>query len=242
MIAQMVKLVYKTREMDEQLRQSCTDILSEFRLPDRRLLCFFDVKQSDELAKKYGEGGIHIAVGPKGLGNGWPHDIQELLGMKQLSAAFDNLIYIPGDKYSKRRASLTVTLAHEVQHFLQCIDEPTAYSINCGIAKHLDIFTQLKAWEIPYEIDAMQRSKQVGNALLGSEAVEAFTIEQIEDATSSNNGSKLALWHFFQSLSSEDSNIREETLRLLARSETELREMPDSFQKLVEQLQAVPSK
>jgi hypothetical protein len=241
----VIKLAYKTPEMEEQFRQLCTEILAEFRLPNRRLLCFFDDAEHEALHKLHGDfDGIHVEVGPRGIGNVWPRYVQEHLGMTQPRAAFDNLIYIPGRKYAKRRDSLALIFAHEVQHFLQSTDEPTVYSINCKIAERLDIFTQLKPWNIPHETDAMQRSKQVGNALLGNDAVDAFTTEQIEDATNSNNSSKLALWQFFQRLPSDDSlNIREATLLLLARSETkQIWEMPDSFQKLIGQLQAVPSK
>ena len=174
-----VSLRFKTPELDAARRVACDEVLKHFSLPQYELLCFFDDENPREfldLGPSYC--GFHAVIAKGGLG--WPRYIWNLFHDRSGRVTFQNVIYINGRTCSTTPGTV-ITLAHELQHFVQYGFAHKVWLANTLI---YDILrdgppTTIEAWDIPYERDTTRVSKQVAVHMLGKEAVEAYADAQI---------------------------------------------------------------
>jgi hypothetical protein len=115
-----------------------------------------------------------------------------------MNFAFDNVIYLRG-RTCAAPASAIITLAHELQHFVQYGQAPKVFAANALLYHHLRTFdpaSELEAWDIPHERDAMTVSKTVAEAVIGPEAVSIYARSQVVAEIDPH------YWQCFQGLSS----------------------------------------
>lgn len=193
----------------ETLAQSVIDGFGS-KLPDLRLLCFFDDNDCQELKGHYGleNRGFYqpLKRGPTGI-NGWhllPHYVQESVFPVDSSLhcrkVADHLIYLHGSTCANGTA-LVMTFAHELQHFVQYgnnrelwaaslvltnIREPNFYQI-----------TNIKWSDIPTELEARIVAKRTGQQLCGIEAVKEHVEVMIAKAVTPDDADD---WRFVRDL------------------------------------------
>jgi hypothetical protein len=97
---------------------------------------------------------------------------------------------------------MIITLAHELQHFLQYGNESRLYAAD-EIIKILARSRQIPGFtnwqDHPSEHEAMLVSKRVATRLCGEEAVRLYADSQITSAV--NDDDEKSRWKFFQELS-----------------------------------------
>src|SRR6266700_869414 len=111
----------------KQREEAAQHVIAHFgnRLPDFRLLCFFDDEDWPALR---GPGmaanrGVYIRKDSS------PAEWQEACTFVDGLPDFDNFIYLHGSTCSSA-VGLTMTFAHELQHFVQYAAEPKAFAEN----------------------------------------------------------------------------------------------------------------
>jgi hypothetical protein len=208
-------------------------VLAEFgnRLPDLKLLCFFDDQDSDEFKKCFGQAnrGFYAAIEhrePCWLD--WPDRVTDCILVDDTSSpywkkrVFDHVIYLHGGTCADE-TSLTMTFAHELQHFVQHGNEPKLWAENSLITTLLQsVFTkteidsmQLNWFDIPIEREARAVSKKIAETLCGKESVQRYTQSRIDAATDAYDA---ADWKFVQGLDhSTPYDMKRETGLLLQR-------------------------
>jgi hypothetical protein len=144
--------------------------------PSCRLLCFLDDQCCQEFKKECGTANrglyspVRLRYVPFTVA---PACIRESLlhGGVQV---FDDFIYLHGCTCSNE-VSLTMTLAHELQHFVQHTNQTRLWAANSLIPRLTkDAVRDLElTWcDIPHEREARIVSKRAAEGLLGAEAVQ----------------------------------------------------------------------
>jgi glycogen debranching enzyme len=190
-----VRLYFKTPELKVTRKPACDRVLEHFNLPTFRLLCFFDDEnpvEFDFIGSSYC--GFHSPVIASGLP--WPSYIDDLFIDSTGNFVYDNVVYVNGRTCSSLPGAV-VTLAHELQHFIQYGYTRKVWRANTLIYNilHDGPPTTIKAWDIPYERDTMRVSKRVAGRVLGEDIVKAYAEAQI---AAGNDPEK---WKFFLSVS-----------------------------------------
>ena len=221
-------LVFRSSELKGTLKPWCNKVLKEFQqLPPLRLLCYFDDQNPESLHRQFGEfTSVHTPV----IGSGtWPDNVKRLFFASDGTFAYDNLIYVPGTRYSQEKVPFVMTFAHELQHFVQWGFARKVYKANALLFQNLLSFeptTNAKPWDIPYNREAMIVSKRVAEAVCEADKVREFIDAQILDSERSNNISKNELWRCFRSLpSSRTYDLRHETDVLVQKYRSQLSEL-----------------
>lgn len=221
-------LKFRSNDLKASLESECGKVLAQFQsLPPLRLLCYFDNENPEWLQTERGKfSGIHASI----IGGGaWPKYVEEYFYDSMQHFAFDNLIYIPGQKNTKQGISFVMVFAHALQHFVQWGKSRKVAAANNLLFNniaHWDPHTRLRSWDIPHHREAMMVSKQVAENLYGVEAVDAFINAKIVEGQDENNVSKQELWKVYRSLSpSTPYNVLEETDRLVQEYKTKLLEL-----------------
>jgi hypothetical protein len=178
-----VFLTFKTLEVDASLRSSCEQALKHFTLPPYTLLCFFDDDNPPALVEEIGifYCGVHAVVSDCGLS--WPPYVRKLFrdgsGLERWPA-FRNVIYING-RTCCSTVGTVITLAHELQHFVQYGFFRKLWFANTMIYSILRDGppTPIRPWDIPYERDTTTVSKQVATKIHGEQIVQGYAEAQI---------------------------------------------------------------
>jgi len=160
------------------------------------VLCYFDDENPVHFDRIIGSRYCGFQTRIIGSGSDWPEYVKDLFYEPTGDFAFDNVIYING-RTSLGLASTIITLAHEVQHFMQYGYSRKVWMANTLIYQLLRQGppTQIKAWDIPSEHDAISVSKRVAEELIGAESLAAYADAQI---AAQNDPEK---WKFFRDLS-----------------------------------------
>ncbi len=186
---------FKTKDLRTTLEADCLRVLEHFELPAHRLLCFFDDEDPPCFAQRFPGGyrGFHMPVRGSGY---FPPYVTFLDSDGDL--AFDNVIYLRGRTCAVRTSAI-ITFAHELQHFVQYGQAQKVFAANVLLYHHMRAFdptSELEAWDIPHERDAMTVSKRVADAVIGPEAVSVYARSQIDAEIDPH------YWEYFQGLSS----------------------------------------
>jgi hypothetical protein len=162
-------------------------------LPDRRLLCFFDDEDWPLLRGR----GMAANRGAYFHSPRWEDTPYYVRGhaLPDGRPAFEELIYLHGSTCSSD-ISLTMTFAHEMQHFVQHSNARLLWAANTlahAMLRHLepDKFAALglRVCDIPFEREARIVAKRVAEKLFGQDLVrrhiEAKAAEHVteQDAT-----------------------------------------------------------
>lgn len=190
-----LKLAVKaSEEVRKQREEAVLRAVAHFEcLPDRRLLCFFDDRDWPFLR------GHGMAANRGAYFHAPPWQNTPLYVREQALVAgqpvFDELIYLHGSTCSSH-LGLTMTFAHELQHFVQHSTTPSLWAANTLAYVMLrDLENKdfkalgLRTCDIPFEREARIVAKRVAEDLFGAGAVhqhiEAKIVERVteQDAT-----------------------------------------------------------
>jgi hypothetical protein len=149
-------------------------------LPDSRLLCFFDDEDWQALKAKRGiaNRGFYEHIRKGHLPLWWsesPNHLREAL-MVDGEVAFSDLIYVHGSTCSNE-VGLTMTFAHELQHFIQHGTVLGLWAANTLIPNlPKDVITALGlTWcDVPFEREARIVSKRATEELFGAEVTSQY--------------------------------------------------------------------
>jgi hypothetical protein len=162
----------------KQRDEAAQHVITNFgnRLPELRLLCFFD--DQDWLALR-GPGmaanrGIYIRKGSS------PAEWHEACTFVDGLLDFDNFIYLHGSTCSND-VGLTMTFAHELQHFVQygfaprlSAENTLAYATLRNLEPADFEAFGLRSCDIPHEREARIVAKRVAEARFGVELVRQY--------------------------------------------------------------------
>jgi hypothetical protein len=202
-----LKIVVKSPDlMTRQLRQEIARrVVDELRdqLPNETLLCFLDDEDWKAARRAAGPGrGFYT---PARDLNKWPHRPQyvEDALLKNGVVTYQNFIYLFGSTCSVHEG-LAMTLAHELQHFIQHGSSKTAWamgtiasSLLIGLAMRQVNEIGVNSWcDVPIERHAWTTGKRVAEAVLGRDAVRKYIDTRIAAARSVD----LADWKFVREI------------------------------------------
>lgn len=176
-------------------------------LPDRRLLCLFDDKDCQVFKDFAGaeNRGFYIPIngGIPGGRNCPKYIADELLvndGGWVPKRAFDHFIYLHGS-VCKDLIGLSMTFAHELQHFIQTVCNPSATAA-CRLAFALKKETlNPPDWNdwfcFPHEREARIVAKQIALRIFGPDDVGEYIAKRIGQF---KDGFELRDWEFIRGL------------------------------------------
>jgi hypothetical protein len=169
--------------LGRQRKATAERILAYFagHLPNLKLFCFLDEEDWDlpeDIAGKASRGFFTRTRKSIRL---WPERQLWPVYLRPRHA-FDCVIYLPGNTCAVN-VGLTMTLAHELQHFCQYGNQRGLWAVNT-LLKHLpsQANVQLNAWDIPFEQDARIVSKRAAECLCGEEPVREYIAAKISTA------------------------------------------------------------
>jgi len=194
----------------EDRESLCERVLETFQahLPSLHFLCFIDDDvDSPELKKARGQANraVHISIEideslPEICRVPLPPYVRSrLYDPTSKERVFDSLIYLHGSTCAVE-VSMIISLAHELQHFLQAGNEPllwVADALMIQLAKDNFISGFNNSQDHPSEHEAMLVSKRVATRMCGEEAVRLYADSQIISTVDKEK----SRWEFFQKLS-----------------------------------------
>jgi hypothetical protein len=202
-----------------------------FQVPSQlRVLCFFDDRDAPEVKAECGgpaNRGVHWPVRGQGLAM-WPDYMWNIIApidtLSHLTWPFDSVIYLHGST-CEEDVGLTITFAHELQHFLQYANERRIWAVNVLLMNLPNLPTEdLKMpWDIPIEREARTVAKQVAESLYGEDIVRRHAMKKI-DAHATDNDAKD--WTFFRDVDpSTVYCVADATKSLVERYKPELKQL-----------------
>jgi hypothetical protein len=170
-------------------------------LPDRRLLCFFDDEDCLNIKEEAGKANRGLYA-PVRKGNPlWaelPPDVLSHIGRGDVTEgstfqvrpmpAFDHLVYLHGST-CVNEVGMAMTLAHELQHFVQHESALRLWAANT-VAIHTltHVLTKpeieslrLRQCDIPIEQEARIVSKRIAQGLFREDVVRGYIDARIDD-------------------------------------------------------------
>lgn len=213
-----VQKCFKNIDLQSRLSLASEEALKRFNLPPLRLLCFFDDESPEQFDEIMGPRhcGFHVPV--IGSGSLWPAYVDDLFINSMGDFEYDNVIYVNG-RTTLSVPGTVITLAHELQHFMQYGHARKVWKANTLIYEILRDGppTPIRSWDIPYEKDTTRVSKKVAEEVLGADVVNTHVNAQIAA------GNHTEKWMFFQNVSyAMEFDLLEETKRWVERYRTEL--------------------
>jgi hypothetical protein len=201
------RVVLKVKSADAALRArreaAAKRVLDAFgdELPQTSLLCFLDDEDWQTLKDEAGASNRGLYTDLRRGGAAWLDAPQYLTEPVLVDGhrAFDSFIYLHGSTCSKE-VSLTMTLAHELQHFVQQHSTPQMWAASTLIPNlPRDVINTLGLrWcDVPHEREARIVSKRVAEELLGPEVVALYIKEKIAERVSEGD---VADWECIQGL------------------------------------------
>jgi hypothetical protein len=195
-------------------------------LPESTLLCFLDGTDWQVLRNERGQTnrGFYVWAKPftEDECGDWPehlrkHFFTDNSASGRSKSPFDNLIYLHGST-CQTDTGLVMTLAHELQHFVQHGREPKLWSessVVTNLTKE-DIHALRLNWSnIPIEREARAVSKMVAEKLFGAEAVKGYIDGKIAENA---NPADVEDWKFVRELDpSAPYDLTRETRNLFQR-------------------------
>jgi|SRR5215469_15726031 len=203
-----VKVKSADSAAESQREQIAWDAVGQFgnQIPDLRLLAFFDDEDCDAVRRYIGAAnrGVYTPLKNCPLWPYLPEYVRESIfesdpSSFSLEPLFDHLIYLHGSTCSNE-IGLTMTFAHELQHFVQHGDARTRKlaaknTLIQNLDKELIDALQLKWFDIPIEREARIVSKRIAEALFGAPRVRQFIATKISEAVDEDDAVD---WRFIQ--------------------------------------------
>lgn len=194
--------------------------------PNLRVICFFDDQDPDLFLAgcrlSAGTRGVHWPIRGGGL-SGWPNYMFNVVAPPRdgdssgVTWPFDSVVYLYGST-CENEIALTITFAHELQHFLQYANERQLWAANALLARDSTLFE--RPWEIPSEREARIVSKRVAEDLHGAESIRQHAVAKLNDSTT---GVDMGDWRFFRDIVTADAyDLSNETKRLVQQHKSEL--------------------
>lgn len=197
-----VRVEFKSVQLEENRKALCLSVLEAFHLPALRLLCYLDDVNPQELLNELRAEflcGIHAPV----LGSGTlalpPYVSSFFIDQSTGEITFDNFIYVCA-RATDTEVGTAITLAHELQHFVQCGTGKKILHVNNLLYQNVRSFEpawDAKPWDIPSEYEAMLVSKRIAQKLFAPDIVTDFAKSQIA------SGEDIGKWEFFLELDTE---------------------------------------
>jgi hypothetical protein len=192
----------RIRAHREELARRVAAVVDRNSNPDRvaRVVCILDNQDHAYLKEEFGSQanrGIHWPIQGRGVSL-WPYYTHNLIAPPiglygDVSWPYISVVYLHGST-SETDIGLTLTLAHELQHFLQ-------YSQNRALWAANILLMNLRSeefkvwWDFPIEIEARITAKRVAEELFGKEAVHDYIMSRIEARVTDNDAED---WRFVQ--------------------------------------------
>lgn len=198
---------------------------------DARTLCYLDDRDIPWLKESWGGAsnrGVHWPLRGHGL-SGWPQDMWNTLAPPdpvsgEITWPYDSVIYLHGSTCNAE-VQLAMTLAHELQHFLQFANQRQIWAINALLARLPYLPTpDLSHWyDLPTEREARIIGKRVAVSIFGKSSVD----EHIGTMTRGNSSSEdSADWEFIRTLDGNEAyDPRTATASLVERHRKTLEEL-----------------
>ncbi|MFC5864403.1 hypothetical protein ACFPT7_19005 [Acidicapsa dinghuensis] len=195
-----------------------------FAMPtNARVICYLDGTDRDWLKQMWGGAsnrGVHWPIRGQGL-HDWPQDMWCTIACSdppsgEIDWPYESVIYLHGST-CQIEVQLAMTLAHELQHFLQYSHQRQTWAINTLLAKLPYLpSADLNHWyDLPAEREARIIGKRVSEAIFGKLVVNnhieimARTSCSVEDA---------ADWSFIRALDSNEAyDVRAATIPFVER-------------------------
>jgi hypothetical protein len=200
-------------------------VLDQFanQFPDLNLLCFFDDDDWQPLKDVMGPAtrGFYAPIKEQPF-ECWPDYLTERIFIDDPNShlqkrAFDHLIYVFGSTCVDE-IGLTMTFAHEVQHFLQYGYERKCWAENFllpRLSKEVIGLTGLRWFDIPIEREARAAAKRIAEQLFGAEQVRLFIARRARDSISAQEAED---WRLIQEMDpSAPYNVVDETRAVFQR-------------------------
>lgn len=207
-----------------------------FETSSRRLACFLDDEDATELRGYIGSTNRALFAPIDEGCQLWPLFPYYLktylmpgdLSVATLQLAFDDLVYLHGSTCAND-VQLTISLAHELQHFIQHERERPIWAMN-GLIQQLIRQTnnplELVWADIPVEKETRAVSKRIAEELFGVLTVQNHIATNI---TNCDNENERRDWQFIQTMDCAQSiNLEAETNLLFPR----LKPFRSEFEKL----------
>jgi hypothetical protein len=193
-------------------------------------LCYLDCEDLWLLKEYWGRAnrGIHWPILGQGL-HDWPGKMWNIIAQVdpnsgEVSWPYASLIYLH-DSTCTTDVGLTLTLAHEIQHFLQFANDQCLWVMNTLLANLPGLPRDgLRAWsDFPAEREARIIAKRIAENFYGKvailEHIQYMIAARITDADAED-------WQFIESIdSSVQFNLAEETKALFRKHQIELIEL-----------------
>jgi hypothetical protein len=180
---------------------------------ERRLLCFLDDQEWEAFKAENGAANRGFYSPIRAGDPQWriaPTYILEHVFVRGVPA-FDDLIYLHGSTCSND-VGLTMTFAHELQHFVQYAEQRRLWAANAlvpNLSKDAIEALGLKWCDIPHEREARIVSKRTAESLFGPEVVRQFIDSKIAQRVTEEDA---ADWECIRELATSTSyNLAHET-------------------------------
>ena len=175
-------------------------------LPRGRLLCFFDSEDcgafKDEIIG-FGKAnrGVSVPISKPSSLRGWPDEIVSIIypswSLDDKNRTFDFVTYLH-DSTCEDPVAMTMTFAHELQHFVQCGTMRAVFEANEAFrALRLKSGDGFDSHELPIEKDARIVAKRIAIRILGRKAVDQYIARNIANPV--NDGDRRN-WSFISGL------------------------------------------
>jgi len=224
------KILVRCKEADSKTRREAAAqrVVEYFgkAVSDPRLLCFLDGEEWGPFADRvFGIGpcyrGFYAPLKETTPGKlCFPEYLTDQLfddSWMHPSRVFDHLVYVRASTCSDE-AGLTMTLAHEFQHFVQHSEVRKLWAVNDLITRLLrEVIppSKMQSQDIPIEREAIIVSRCVAEELCGREAVAAYVEGKLAEATAEND---VKNWQFVRDLDARASfDLAGETRAILQR-------------------------
>jgi hypothetical protein len=169
-----------------------------------RVLCLLDGRDEPQLRATFGEAnrGMHWPIRGQGL-RAWPTRMWNVIAPPdgiygQSSWPYTSIIYLY-ERTCQSDIGLTLTLAHELQHFLQYVNARSLWAANVLLGKLPGLPTEdLRAWwDFPVEKESRVVAKRVAEGFFGQERVRGYIQDRIKDRVTEQDAED---WEFIATI------------------------------------------
>jgi hypothetical protein len=193
-------------------------------LPDLDLKVLLDSAEWTELRQQSGEEnrGVFYRVNAHTFKDAnWPYHLRDQLAAidpvtLNLKFTCNAAVYLH-DSTCQNFTGLTMTLSHELQHFVQYGRDPRVWAYNIAVTNLCPktIETLGLEWQdIPIEYEARLEAKRACEAILGTQATSAYIDERVERSSLLRD---VADWRFIREIDTSPGtayDLRSKTSRL----------------------------
>jgi hypothetical protein len=200
--------MFEDRDVKAHMEAVCISVLDYFeqyfRIPaEPRVACIFakDDCIKSQLGRDVAERGGFMPTNGMVLGH-FPQYVRDIIApinkqTRKCADPYAGMVILHGSTCGSD-IGLTLTFAHELQHFLQCTNAKPLWALNrllIGLRNE-----EFKVWwDFPIEVEARITAKKVAESLFGTEPVKRHIQERIKAHITDND---VEDWNFVQGIDS----------------------------------------